>query len=385
MNDLSNISGDKLAALGNWASEIQSKKVDSQQTVPVDGQPVVPNPPDEPIKPVAVEVTSEQKPETEKVVEPEVPEIKSWDADDTNKTPDPTPAAPTFDFKKLGSALGWNELKDETELITKVTETINRNKELEQSPLNSVPDDLREIVEISKKSGQAWKQLLETQLADYNSIDPEILYEETFLKEAQNNPRYKNPDGTFNADAAENDLAEIKPAMKYSWGQQLKTNLLANQQARKAQIYAAVQEKLQAADKNLSTAAQSLSNLLPLDEFGIKFEPKHSVEIYSGITDASLIKKHLGDVSYAKLVEIGVDMNKLVKTLASADYLPKMIKYKTQTAEAKAKKAILDKTQNVKIEQPGATANPVDPKSIMKAPHELLQEHYAKRSKSALG
>src|SRR3546814_9881138 len=54
------------------------------------------------------------------------------------------------------------------------------------------------------------------------------------------------------------------------------------------------------ADKTLASATKSLGELLPLETYGIKFEPKHSSEIYNGIVTSKLTKKHLG-LSYEDL------------------------------------------------------------------------------------
>lgn len=345
-------------SLAEWVAQNSQNKVDSQQ-VPLDGQTVAPEPPESQVTPAAEEVKTEQEPKTDEPVE-ELEAPKSWDADDTVATPvASTPSV--FDFSKTGSALGWGEIKDESEFINKATELKTKLKELEEAPLKSVPDDLREVIEIAR-GGQNWKEYLSQQVIDYSKVDPITLYADEFDRLAVNNPRYKDAEGKFSQELADADYDLVPDVIKEQTGRQIQQAYITQQRQKQADIRAKAEAKLAQAETSLSQATQKLAEILPLENYNIKFEPKHSVEIYTGITNSTLTKKHLG-VSYEKLVESGADMKQLARTIMLAEKGEKFLKYGTETAEARAKKALLSKTQNVQLNTPGSAIVPEDPKT----------------------
>lgn len=369
--------------LSTWVEQQRSKvEVDKSQSVPLDGQTVVPNPPETPITPVAVEEKKEQEPKLEETPKPEVVEEQplAWDADETIAAEAPKSI---FDFKSIGSALQLGEIKDESELIAKVNELVVKKKELEDKPLAGVPEEFREVLEVAKR-GENWKEYVKQDLINFNNVDPITLYEDALEKDAMNNPHYKTADGKFNSELFEQDLATIPDIQKFSQGKQLQQFHINQQNLRKAELKAKAEAKVANADTTLSQATQKLSEILPFENYGIKFEPKHSVEIYKGITDSSLTKKHLG-VTYEKLVESGADMKQIARTITLAEKGEKMIKYGSANAEAKAKKALLASTQNVQLDNNGSRATPVEPSAKVLTPAEKIALHMQKQNKPLFG
>ncbi len=340
----------------------------------VEGQTAVPKPTEEPIKPEAVEAPKEPEPKVEEK-QPEVEQTpvstKAWDEDEETQV-STTPTS-VFDFKKLGSALDLGEIKDENELVTKVSELKSLKKQLEENQYHGIPEEFKEVLEVTKKSGD-WKAFLAEQLADYTKANPLDLYEESYFQAAAQLPEFKNPDGTINEKAIYESIDAIPAPQRMFEGNRIKSQLLANQQARKSQLAYQAQEKVAQADKNLNQATKSLNDLLPFENYGIKFEPKHSAEIYEGLTSSKLTKKHLG-VSYDDLVRSGADMKAVTRTVAAAEYAEKMVKFKAQNSKAEAKREILAKTQNAQIQTPGSIVQPENPEQKVLSPAERMKSY----------
>ncbi len=341
-------------------------KVDSQQT---DGQTAAQEPPVEPVTPEAVAVTTD--PET-KVEEP-----KSWDADEI-KLDEVKPTS--FNFSQLGSALNWGEIKDESDFVKKANELNTKFKEAEAAPLSTIPEDLREVVEIARKSPDAWKDYLSHQVTDFSKVDPMALYENDFYNRNRNNPKFFDEKGKLNEDLLYDELDRIPDDVKYQLGDQQRQAIMYQQHQKQAEIRAKAEAKIAQAETSLAKATNSLPEILPFDNYGIKFEPKHASNLYSGITSSKLTKAHLGP-SYDALIAAGVDMTKLTRTLALAEYGEKMIKFKAETAEAKAKKSILETTQNVQLKTPGSAVKVDDPTKKVYTPQEIMAHHLAQQKK----
>lgn len=369
------------AQLAEWA-EKNKGQVDSQQ-VPLDGQTVAPEPPEAQVTPAAEEVQTEQEPKAEETPTEVEETPKPWDADN-NAEPIKVEPPSTFDFNKIGSALGWGEIKDESDFLAKASEVKTKLKTLEEAPLQGIPEDLREVIDVAKKSGESWKEYLSNQIVDFSKIDPVVLFQQEFDKDAVKDPKYF-VDGKFSQELADQALDAIPEAVQKQFGYQIQQGYINTQRQRQAQIKAKAEAKIAEAENTLAKATQNLSEILPFDNYGIKFEPRHSAEIYSGITNSTLIKKHLGPgVTYDKLVESGADMKAIARTITLAEKGEKMIKYKSETAEARAKKAILDKTQNAQLNNPGTQIKPENPEAKVLSPAELLAAHLAKQRKTGL-
>jgi len=332
-------------------AEAQRQKVESAE-----GQKAAPEPTIEPIKPEAEVFQAEPKKEekTEVVKEPEVQVPKSWDEDEAEPTKE---ESPKFDFSKLGSALELGEIKSEDEFVTKVSELKSKLKQVEEAPLQGIPDEFKEVLEITKKTGD-WKAFLAESLTDYSKVNPLELYENQLYQIYKNDPKYRNADGSMNEDAFYADVDAIPEVQRKAEGIRLQQQLIAGQNARKAQLAAQAQARVEQAEKSLSKATKSLNEILPFENYGIKFEPKQSNALHEGIISSKLTKKHLGGMGYNDLVRSGADMQSITRTIALAEYGEKMLKFKSNNSKVEAKKELLDKVQNAQITTPGSAPNP---------------------------
>lgn len=368
------------AALGQWVEDQAKLRNKVENQPPLEGQTEVPKPTEEQVKPEAEVAPKETEKEESKVPEKEEPAIiPTWDADEIPvTTPDPV----KFNFNKLGSALELGEVKDEDEFISKVSELKNRNKQLEENPLAGIPEEFKEVLKVTK-AGEDWKKYLAENIVDYSKTNPLKLYEDQFFEQAVKLQKFRNPDGSVNQDAILDALDAIPEMSRLIEGGRIQQTMIASQTARKTQIVQQAQERLGKADKDLATSARALNELLPFESYGIKFEPKHSNQIYEGISNSKLTKKHLG-ISYEDLVRNGADMKAITKTIASAEYGEQMLKFKAKNSEVQAKKDLLSKVQNVQLTTPGTTVHPEDEKKKVMSPAEILAEHYKHINKSGL-
>lgn len=347
-----------------------------------EGQKAEPEPTIAPDKPVAEVVQAEPKKEekpVEVVKEPKAEEPKSWDEDETEviKT-----ESPKIDFSKLGSALELGEVKSEEEFVTRVSELKTKLKQSEEAPLQGISDELKEVLEIAKKTGD-WKAFLGESITDYRKSDPLQLYEDNLYQIYKNDPKYRNPDGTMNEDAFYADVDAIPEVQRKADGVRLQQQLIARQDARKAQVVAQALARTEQAEKELSKATKSLNEILPLEIYGVKFEPKHSNAIQEGITNSKLTKKHLG-VGYNDLIRSGADMQSVARTITLAEHGERMLKFKSSNSKVEAKKELLDKVQNAQITTPGISAEPDSSEKKILSPADKLKVFMEKSGKVGL-
>jgi hypothetical protein len=349
------------------------------QADPVEVQTEIPESTEEPAKQVAEEAPKDQPKEetpTEQSTETVQQETPSWDADEK-----PVDESPKFDLSKLGSALEFGEIKSESELVEKVSAIKSELSKLKEAPLSGIPDEFKEVIKVAQSGGD-WRDYLSNDLIDYTKVDPVHLFEDTFLDKAVNNPKYFT-DGKFDPNKAQEALDATPDPVKEFQGMQIADALHGRQKQKQVEARAQAEAKIVAAEKSLSKATSSLQELLPVESYGIKFEPKHSNEIYQGITSSKLTKQYLG-TSYESLVANGADMKEIAATVAARHYLEKMIKFKAQNSKVEAKKEILEKTQNAQIKNTSTTVQPEDAEKKVLTPAEQLKKFYSQQQQKWL-
>jgi len=369
------------AALKEWAEKNRSQ-TQPPVAVPIEETSNSVTPTEEPPKQVAVEAPKEQPKETPAETPTQADQqVSIWDADETAEQ---KVEAPKFSFSKIGSALELDKVESEDDIVTKVSELKSKLKQLEQAPLSGISDDFKEAIEVAK-NGVDWKSYLAEQLVDYTKLTSEQLiqlYEDEFDKTAVRNPKYFT-DGKFDQAKADADLEAVPYIVREQLGAQVANSYTQIQRQRQAQMRQQAEQRRVESDKALSNAARNLQELLPFENYGIKFEPKHSTEIYEGINNSKLTKKHLG-VEYDALVRSGADMKAVARTVAAAEYAEKMVKFKAQSSKVEAKKELLDKVQNAQINSPGSAPVPEDPKKKILTPAEKLQHHFSNINRNGL-
>jgi hypothetical protein len=328
---------------------------------------------EEPAKAAPVEVPKEQ-PEPQ-VTEPEVVSV-NWD-DSTEEEPI-KPTTTEIDFSHLGSALELGEVKTQEEFIAKTSELKSKLKKLEDDAYSGLDDEFKEVIKATK-SGVNWRDTVAELLVDYSKLDPVQLYEDEFLRDAVRNPKYQT-EGRYDEGKALAALDLIPDAFREQMGKQLQNNFTHNQRLKQQELRQKAEAKAALAEKALAQAANNLSELLPLDTYGIKFEQKHSAEIYQGITSSKLTKKHLG-MSYQDLINSGADMKAVVRSITLAEKGEKMIKFKADNSKNQAKAEILKKTQNVQLNTSGQRVSPEEPEKQVVGTAEKLKAHLASQKK----
>lgn len=342
------------------------------------------------VQPEAVPQTEEPKVEVEKVepdpepaAEPEksVEAIveKGWDDEEETEV---KPSA-EINISEWVSDLDLGEIKSKEEFKTKVSELKSKLKEYETAPLAGVPEDFKEVIEVAKTGD--WKDYLASQLIDYSKLGPEDAvaeFESDFLNRAQGNPKYFT-DGKFDVQKAEEALDAMPEAVRETYGHQILQAKATNQLRQREAIKAKAEAKRTEADKTLAQATSKLGEILPLESYGIKFEPKHSSEIYNGIVSSKLTKKHLGQ-TYEDLVRSGADMKAVVRTITLAEKGEKMIAHKSNKSATQTKKEMLNNLQNVQLNTSGTVVQPENPDKKADTPTEKLTKYYESLNKKWL-
>ena len=344
--------------VGDKLREIINRNKSQAPADPVTSEPAAQaasTEPAEPIQPAATEPAQPTAPEpatapTEPVTTEEPVEPVSWDAEPTTTVQDPKPV---LDFTKIGSALNLGEIKDEQDLITKVGEQLKQARKTIQD------DELRTLVELAEQ-GVDWRSLI---TADYSKEDPVKIFE----RELAQDPRFKNADGSFNEALFLEELDTIPETLRRYQGNQILGALNQRQAQLRQTLQYQAEQRRERFDNQLREVSLNLNRILPFEQYGIKFEPKHSEHLYRGISDGSLLKKHF-------LNEQGqYDAAKTLRTIAAAEYVDKMVQYRAGKAAVDTKRDILNRTQNPVTQTPATPAPPAEPEQpkVLSAPEKV--------------
>ncbi len=333
------------------------KKQAAAQAEPnIEPQQTVAQPEPEPAKPVA---TAEPAKEPEVPITPpksikEEPAKTNEVLDDWDDSTPVTTATPDVNFEKIGSALKIEGIKSESELVAKFNEInteLSQYKEKVQA-LSNIPDELKEVLSDPAKRND-WKSYINP--IDYSRFDPVEVYE----IEASKLPQFRNPDGTFNKTKFDEVLDAIPETQKELEGSRIIQQKIQEQNQFKQQQQAIAQQRKELQERELAEAARELPKLFPVEQYGMKLDNKHSEQLYKGISDGSLLKKHFlkADGSY--------DMKKTMATIAKAEYAEKMLKHIAGKATVAAKKEILQATTNPQL---STSSQSVAPEQVNEKP-----------------
>lgn len=310
-----------------------------------------PTPQEEP-KVEAVSPTAEPQKEAEPTEELKEPEFSFGEPD---STPEQSTQAPVELLKKIGGALDFGDLKDESELIAKVTELKTERDKFKKEvevPFDGIPDVLKQAVEAAKQ-GADWFSLMGFS-TDYSKLDPIQVFEYEY--EQQLKHRYQKPDGTIDYEKLDADLDAFPEAEKVMRGNDLIRQKTAEQNARKAEIFAQAQQAKQQFDSKLAESTKNVSKLFPKERYGVSFEPRHTEYIYSGIASRNLIKKHLGNIDESILTKL--DTDKLTRTIAAAELVGNISEFRYKQGQVEKARELLAKNTNAALETPAVPARP---------------------------
>lgn len=335
------------------ADSFKPKEEEVKAESPVENlaEKINPTPKEEP-KTEAVPAAKEDQKEAEPTEELKEPEFSFGEPD---STPEQSTQAPVELLKKIGGALEFGDLKDESELIAKVTELKTERDKYKQEveiPFDGVPEVLKEAVEAAKK-GADWYSLMGFS-TDYSKLDPVQVFEYEY--EMQLKVRYQKPDGTVDYDKLDADLDAFPEAEKVMRGNDIIRQKTAEQNARKAEIFAQAQQSKQLFESKLAESTKNVSKFFPKERYGVSFEPKHTEYLYSGISSRNLVKKHLGNIDESVLSKL--DTDKLARTIAAAELVGNISEFRYKQGQVEKARELLAKNTNAAIETPAVPARP---------------------------
>lgn len=336
------------------ADSLKPKEEPKAEPTEVDklAEKINPTPEEEPKAEKTVSAAEEPQKEAEPTEELKEPEFNFGEPDSTTEE---SKQPPVELLKKIGSALDFGDLKDESELIAKVselrTERDKYKKEVEV-PLDGVPEVLKQAVEAAKQ-GADWYTLMGFS-TDYSKLDPVQVFEYEY--EAQLKHRYQKPDGTVDYEKLDADLDAFPEAEKVMRGNDIIRQKTAEQNARKTEIYNQAQQVRQQFDSKLAESTKNVSKFFPKERYGVSFEPRHTEYIYSGISSRNLIKKHLGNIDESVLTRL--DTDKLARTIAAAELVGNISEFRYKQGQVEKARELLAKNTNAAIETPAVPARP---------------------------
>lgn len=347
---INSLSGDQSSQLAEFAAKLRARAEQpiveqpastSVETTQASSAPV----PEVQSLPVADANATKEDPKPEVPTATEAVELPEWDAE--IKT-DPTPTAPTVDFEKLGSALKLEGIKSESDLVTKVNEYKTKLQELESqkaATFEGLPEELKEVLDLAKQGGD-WKSYMGASTVNWKNVDPVQLFERELAM------HFRNTDGSLDEERYLSALDATPEATKLMEGSRIIQQRIFEQQQFKNRQIEQARIRKQEADQALAQATRKLGDLLPFEEYGIKFDSKHSDYLFNGISNGQLLQKHF-------LTDNGqYDMKKVARTIALAEYGDKMIRYQAEKAKIAGKKELLQQTQNVQLDSTKRSAAP---------------------------
>lgn len=348
--------------VGDKLREIINRNKPQAPADPVTPEPAAPAAsaePAEPAEPIQPAATEPVQPTTAEPaaapIEPapteEPVELASWDSETT--IPATQDSTKVLDIAKLSSALNLGEVKDEQDFIARVGEQLKQARKTIQD------DELRTLVELAEQ-GADWRSLI---TVDYSKEDPVKIFE----RELAQDPRFKNADGSFNEALFLEELDTIPETLRRYQGNQILGALSQRQAQLRQTLQYQAEQRRERFDNQLREVSLNLNRILPFEQYGIKFEPKHSEHLYRGISDGSLLKKHF-------LNEQGqYDAAKTLRTIAAAEYVDKMVQYRAGKAAVDTKRDILNRTQNPVTQTPATPAPPAEPEQpkVLSAPEKV--------------
>lgn len=314
--------------------------------------------------PVAQEAPKEAEP-TEDLKEPEF---------DFGEPDEPTQSSQSVDvFKKLGGALEFGEVKDESEFIAKVNELKQERdnlKKVADAPYEGIPEPLKDALEAAKK-GADWYSLIGLS-TDYTKADPVQVFEYEY--ELQLKHRYQKADGTIDYEKLDADLDSFPEAEKVMRGNDIIRQKTAEQNARKSEILARAERVQNEFNAKLADSTKNVNKFFPKERYGVNFEPKHTDYIYSGITSRNLIKKHLGNIDETVLTRL--DTDKLARTIAAAELVGNISEFRYKQGQVDKARELLKSNTNAQIETPAVPARPSTSGDKPVTPQERLARFY---------
>ena len=288
--------------------------------------PEVTETPETPVTPETPEIS--ETPEVEKEVD-----LSKWDLDipDTPATPE-TPETPVIDFKDISKTLG----KDITSLEQLTTEVKGLKDAQPSDTLAGIPDDLKMAVEIARKDGDYKSYLNLSQTDEYlKGLDSKQLY---INKAAE---LFKNADGTVDKEQLAIHLENVDEVSQVMQGDQLKAQLLAGQEVKRAATEQSMRDSLRERETRLNLALSQMTEIR-----GFKLGDPHKAAIKDGVLSGKMISEMFygadGNMDYVKVAERYFDYK----------YGEKANNFLRQQVQSQTKIEMLDKIGNADVVTP---------------------------------
>lgn len=317
----------------------------------------------------AVPDETETKETTEQKEELNEPEFSFGDPENTTES---APSSTDY-LKKIGGALDFGELKNEEELIQKVTalrtERDNFKKEAE-NPYEGIPPVLKDAVEAAKM-GADWYALMGVS-TDYTKADPIQVFEYEY--EMQLRDRYRKEDGSIDYERLDSDLDSFPENEKILRGNDIIKQKMTEQNAMRNNILAQAEYRRQTFSNKLSESTQNVSKFFPKDRYGVSFEQKHTDYIRDGINSRNLIKKHLGAIDESILMQM--DTDKLARTIAAAEMVGNISEFRYKQGQVDKARELLAKNTNAQVETSAIPARPESVGDRQLTPQEKLARYH---------
>lgn len=320
---------------------------------------------DEPVVPPVTAEPAPIPPSTDQSIDVEEP-LTAWDADIsiTTAVQDAVPLTLEDISRAIKLPAAFKNTEQLVEHYGSLTAKIAELEKGQISPLDSLPDELKEIVKVAQGKGD-WKRFVGTVIGDYSNVDPVALFE----AEVERDPRFRDAQGKLDEDSLSAELASIPQSVKFSQGNLMKRQLMFDQQQRRQQLAAESDRKATEFNRSIGEAVKKLPSVLSQEKFGIKLEAKHSDFIYDGIRSNKLVEKHLGRIDIS-----GADTEKLARTLALAEFGENISKHQLSQGIVKGKRDILKSTQNVQLNPTAVPPTPNAPSTKVETPADKLKK-----------
>jgi hypothetical protein len=258
----------------------------------------------------------------------------------------------TFDFSSLGNAIGV-EVKSQDELVNhfkSLNEQLTQAKALSYKDDVSMPDEVKEVIEVAKSGGD-YLAMLDVLSVDYSKEDPTVLFE-TEVAEL-----FYNQDGSFREDEYNEYLDSLLPADKLMRGKSIQRELMQIQAQKRNEIK---QKALHEKAVQIESVKRALDGMDKVN--GFEVTPAIKGQMYNDFASGAVYAK-LGILANGK-----IDAATALNAHFKAQYFDAIVKYLQSSARTEKTREVIKDLSNVNIAKapqvenvtPTKSANPLD-------------------------
>lgn len=261
-----------------------------------------------------------------------------WDNVETAEDED----EPSVDYSELAKEFGFEGIETR-EGLSEAIKTLKRESEelrTQSETYSSIPDDLKEAIQLYKKGGDYLSYLGVTS-NDYSQYSDRDLVANSIAH------HFKNEDGSINEEELTDYLDGMSDKALKIEGGKIRESLVNSQKAQKQRIE---QQAEQARKEQKAQLKKALDGIKEVDKF--KLTPSHKKQIFDKVMKGDMLK----DLFYNKNGEL--DYGKVAQVYFRELNRDKINKFFETKIKNSTRKEVWRSTTNTQLDKPTTKSNP---------------------------